>query len=210
MRSAHWMAASALVLMPFCTAWAVQGDGLNPSRSGMWPRWQTRLSVGTTAPLLRADPMNSDGTGLKIDSVSLLGDYYFSRSLRRAGDGGGFRATSGVLLGAHSPSLLSTGPTTGLGGRAFTLDSRSLPRYSLTGVDAAPADAGAVPYVGVGYTGLSSKNGWGFSADLGVIASRPGASVKLGHPSGGEPSLDEVLRDMRLSPLFQVGVSYSF
>jgi len=66
-----------------------------------------------------------------------------------------------------------------------------------------------VPYFGFGYTGLPSKAGWGFSADLGVMALNPGSAVKLGRVFGGQ-NLDDVLRDMRLSPLVQLGVSYSF
>jgi len=211
MRSAHWMMAAALALTPVCGAWAVEGDGLNPGGNGAWARWQGRLSVGTAAPLLRADPMNSEDSGLKISGISLLGDYYFSRSLQH-GAGGGFRATSGLLLGSHSTSLLSTSASTGLSGRAFTVDSRPLADDGLApaSVETGAADSAMSPYLGIGYTGLSSKTGWGFSADLGVIASRPGSAVKLGRPAAGEPNLDEVLRDLRLSPIFQVGVSYSF
>jgi hypothetical protein len=62
----------------------------------------------------------------------------------------------------------------------------------------------------LGYTGLSSKGGWGFSADVGVMALSPGSSVKLGRVFSGNQSLDDLLREMRLSPLVQVGVSYSF
>jgi hypothetical protein len=73
-----------------------------------------------------------------------------------------------------------------------------------------PANDGAVPYVGIGYTGLPSRGGWGFSADIGVMALTPESRVKLGRPDGGGQSLDDVLRDLRLSPLVQLGVSYSF
>jgi hypothetical protein len=61
----------------------------------------------------------------------------------------------------------------------------------------------------VGYTSLYGKSGWGFSADFGLMALSPGSAVKLGRVLGGQ-SLDDVLRDMRLSPLVQLGVSYSF
>ena len=76
-------------------------------------------------------------------------------------------------------------------------------------MDSAP-EPGAAPYLGIGYTGLSSKGGWGFSADVGVVALSPRSTVKLGRVLGGTQSLDDVLRDMRLSPLLQLGVSYSF
>jgi hypothetical protein len=70
------------------------------------------------------------------------------------------------------------------------------------------ADAvGAVPYLGLGYTGLSARGGWGFSADLGLIGSARGQGLQFNRAG---PSLDEVLRDMRLTPVLQLGVSYSF
>jgi hypothetical protein len=210
MRSAQWMVAVAVVLNAATSVWAVEGDGLIPPKETPWPRWQGRLSLGTTAPLLRADPMNVDGSAPVLSGASVLGDYYFTRSLPRLGSSGGFRATSGVFLGSRSGTLLSTGPATGLGGRAFSVDRRNLGGFGLTAPTDTSLDSGAVPYVGVGYTGLPSRGGWGFSADLGLMALSPGSAVKLGRVFSGNQSLDDVLRDMRLSPLVQVGVSYSF
>ena len=63
-----------------------------------------------------------------------------------------------------------------------------------------------LPYVGIGYTGLAPRSGWGFSADLGLIAKSPGNSPRI----GGGPSLDDQIRDMRMTPLLQLGVSYAF
>jgi hypothetical protein len=211
MRSAHWWMAAVVTCSAAGSAWALEGDGLVPPKDMAWPRWQGRLSVATTAPLLRADPMNSDSNAARLAGATVLGDYYFTRSLPRLGDSGGFRATSGMFLGAHSSSLLSTGPGAGVGGRAFSVDRRALGGLKLPGgPDTLPDANGAVPYVGVGYTGLPSKAGWGFSADLGVMALNPGSAVKLGRVLGNAQNLDDVLRDMRLSPLVQVGVSYSF
>ena len=209
MRSAHWMMA-AVVAFSAANVWAVQGDGLMPSKDSLWPRWQGRLSFGTVSPLYRGDTMNRDSSGLTLSGATLLGDYYFTRSLRRLGDSGGFRATSGIFLGARSTSLLSTNPGTGVGGRAFSIDRRTVGGLSLANSGDNASDSGAVPYVGLGYTGLPSKGGWGFSADLGVMALSPGSAVKLGRVFSGTQSLDDTLRDMRLSPLLQLGVSYSF
>ena len=95
--------------------------------------------------------------------------------------------------------------------RAFSVDRRSVGGLQLPGLpDTSPDSSGAVPYLGVGYTGLSGKAGWGFSADLGVMALNPGSAANLGRVFGNVQNLDDVLRDMRLSPLVQVGVSYSF
>ena len=175
MRSAlGWLAALATCSAAM-SVWAVEGDGLVPSKDTLWPRWQSRLAVGTAASLFRPDPMNIDRGNLKLAGATLLGDYYFTRSLPRLGDSGGFRATSGVFLGSRSGLLLSTGSATGLGGRAFNVERRSLAAGSGLNVANDPSpDASAVPYLGLGYTGLSSKGGWGFSADLGLMALAPG------------------------------------
>jgi hypothetical protein len=65
-----------------------------------------------------------------------------------------------------------------------------------------------VPYVGLGYSGLTGRGGWGFAADVGVMALH-GDSVRFGRLSGAQ-SLDDLLRDLRLTPVLQLGVSYSF
>ncbi|WP_280152844.1 hypothetical protein [Piscinibacter sp. XHJ-5] len=207
MRSAHWLVA-AVALSAVASVSAVEGAGLVPPKEAPWPQWQGRLSLGTTSPLFGQDPMNPAGAGVKLSGATLLGDYYFARSLR-LGNTGGFRATSGVFLGNRSSSLLSTGATTAFGGRAFSVDRRSLGSFGLTTPSDATQEPGAVPYVGVGYTGLYGKSGWGFSADLGLMALSPASAVKFGRVLSGQ-NLEDVLRDMRLSPLVQVGVSYSF
>jgi len=207
MRTASWTIAAALALVPFGAAWAIEGDGLTPRfDSAQWPRLQGRLSLGTTASALRADPTHPSSNSITLSGVSLLGDYYFSRSPLRLGHSGGFRATSGIFVGSRSLSLLSTTPSSL--GRSFSVERRN---FGLTApTDSSSQESTAVPYLGVGYTGLSLKGGWGFSADVGLMARSPGSAVKLGRVFSGTQSLDDLLREMRLSPLVQVGVSYSF
>jgi hypothetical protein len=202
MRSARWVAAATLVMGTAGSAWGA-GDGLMPSDASLWPRWQGRLALGTLSPAAHPDAMNLDSQALRLGGASLLGDYYFSRSLRGVGSGSGFRATSGVILGSRSSSLLTAAPSGSFTGRAFNVDRRTLGMWGLQ----SPADTGndPVPYVGLGYTGLAGKGSWGFSADLGVMALNPGSAVKL-----GRQGLDDSLRDLRLSPMVQLGVSYSF
>jgi len=211
MRTAHWIMAALMTCSAAGSAWALEGDGLMPPKHTPWARWQARLSLGTTTPLLRYDPMNADTRGLKPSGATVLGDYYFARSLASLGDSGGFRATGGVFLGNRSTSLLSTAPGVGLAGRAFSVDRRTVGGLgALPSADTPSEPGGAVPYVGLGYTGQPSKGGWGFSADLGLMALSPNSTVKLGRAFTGGQSLDDALRDMRFSPLVQVGVSYSF
>jgi hypothetical protein len=64
----------------------------------------------------------------------------------------------------------------------------------------------ATPYLGIGFTGTSMRRGWGFSADLGVTARGTTAGLRVG--SG--PTLDDLLRELRLTPLLHMGVSYAF
>jgi hypothetical protein len=205
------MAAALLVGVTTASAAAGQGEGLVPTQANLWPRWQGRLVLDARPTPLQPDVFSVDSSGLKISGAGLLGDYYFARSLRGVGSGGGFRATSGVFLGAHAAGTpLSTAPAVGLAGRAFNVDRRSLGSLSLPTSAESNADNSAIPYLGVGYTGMAGRGGWGFSADFGLMALGPGSAVKLGRVFTGNQSLDGALRDMRLSPLLQLGISYSF
>ena len=62
-----------------------------------------------------------------------------------------------------------------------------------------------MPYLGVGYTGLKPHGGWRYNADLGLVAQSPGGMRLI-----GTQSLDDTIRELRLAPLVQLGVSYSF
>jgi hypothetical protein len=222
MKTAPLTLAVLFALVTSASTHAAEGEGLTTA-----PRWQGRVLLGTgssTNVLGNAAPTadkwasaNPANGGLTVRSLSVLGDYYFGNRLAHraslgassggSGDGlsGGFRATSGLLLGQRSgayPLLNLANPT-----RNFNVDLRTA---YVPSNEPAPVEANAVPYVGVGYTGMSAKGGWGFSADVGVMALNPGTAVKLGRVMGGGQSLDDVLREMRVSPMLQLGVSYSF
>ena len=161
-----------------------------------WPRWQARFGLATSASALDA------GNRWQLSSGQLLGDYYWS-GLRPVGVGrsGGFRATSGLLLGQRAlalgtPALAST---QGLG---LTL-SRST-RLAPGAAEAQEAWS-AVPYVGVGYSGISLRGGWGFTADLGLAGSG-GLRARRDSTQG----VDDLLRELRLTPVLQFGASYAF
>lgn len=110
--------------------------------------------------------------------VSLLGDYYLDApGLQLPRALGGLRATGGLRTGARSLSL------------------------AMAGIDTTPD---TLPYLGLGYSSTALKGGWGFTADIGLVAERPGR-VLLGN--GG---VNNLLREMRLSPVVQLGVSYAF
>lgn len=202
-----------LVACAACAAWA--DNGLR------WPQatssalddgatsagWRGQLAVSLQDP---GDAAAWDAYAARPGSSSLLGGYYFSNRTLGA-SAGGFRATGGLIgssgtlgIGALGSSLLAPG---------YAAERRN---YSLS----APALAGdaaefaAVPYVGVGYTGLIGKRGltgagWGVSADLGMTALQPRSSIRLGQVPSGLP-LGDLVRDLQLNPMVHVGVSYAF
>ena len=175
-------------------AQASDATGITPSAEQLrWARWQGRVSVG-------AEP-----AGLKLNTVSLMGDYYFTSSLLGSRRAGGFRATSGLLLGPRTQSWLGQ---PGLNaGSAFSISTQVFGQTAtLPAAGETPSDNATLPYLGLGYTGLSMRGGWSFNADLGLVARSPGNVVKLGR----NQSLDDTVRELRLSPLLQFGVSYSF
>jgi hypothetical protein len=174
-------------------------------------RMQGRLGLATSTRLGRFDMLagNAD-EGSRIESVSLMGDYYFS--IRR-----GLRATGGVVLGsrptfwAAQPSFGAHGATTALAAerRSFSLGTADL--RGDTGLNT------AMPYLGVGYTGAASASrgsdalrtgSWGFTADLGLMAQNARQGVRLGNRQ--QQNFDDFLRDLKLAPMVQLGVSYSF
>ena len=209
MRCANWFLGGMVGLLWAPVAMAAQGDGLTASADKLpWARWQGRISLGSSLPVWQANLGGAESTGLKIDSVSLIGDYYFSRSLVGHGNRGGFRTTGGLIYGPRS-QVTSWMP---LGARQPGL--LALDRHVVNPADGAGGEASAdfttLPYLGVGYTTLSAKGSWRFNADLGMLALSPGNGVKLGKAQGANPGLDEVLREMRIAPMLQLGVSYSF
>lgn len=188
------------------------GDGLATSADRVpWPRFEGRIVSAAPAPAWRADLAPFEQTGLQVRRVGVLGDMYFGSSGSGSKtESSGFRATSGLIVGSRS-ALLGSLPVSSTGGlAAFDRRLFGTPGSSLGGLGDGGSENTTVPYLGVGYTSLSAKSGWSFRADLGVISLSPGGAAGLGRVVGGSQSLDEVVRDMRLAPIFQLGVSYSF
>jgi len=203
MKVVPWICAAAVSALALSGANA-EGVGLTPDADRVpWASFQSRIGSAPGAPGWRSELAPLERTGLQIGSVGLLGDVYFGAS--RAVPGTpvtGFRATSGVLIGARSPLLGQTGSAD----RRLFGAGAPLPVSPLE-----PAlDNSTVPYLGIGYNNLWGKSGWSFSADLGVVSQSPANVVRFGRVFGGSQGLDDVVRDMRLAPVVQLGVSYSF
>ena len=190
----------SVALVAAAPAWA-QGKGLTLDDTALFgPRLQTRIGLNTAAALT-----DGGNTSWQQQAGVVLGDYYFSRA--RLGQGqinSGFRATSGVLLGQRSLALgtpaFSSGP--GLG-----LTTLRQPRVAMPGLEVAAEPWSAVPYVGIGWSGASLRGGWGVSADFGFAGHSYGSG---GLRITGSQSLDDLLRELRITPMVQVGVSYAF
>ena len=136
------------------------------------------------AALAAAEP----AFGKPATGVSVLGDYYFGLAQWvPVSPQGGLRATGGVIQPpGRMPGILRT--------VALGADSPE-----------------SMPYLGLGYTRLAVDRGWGFRADVGLVAHSPGQAVRLGKALLGQPQdLEDAVRGLRLAPMFQLGVRYSF
>jgi hypothetical protein len=207
MRNTAWMFAAALAALPLAPATAADGDGLGAASAQQlpWARWQGRLSLVTSGDPWR---LGVEGPAVKLSSASLMGDYYFSRPLTGPNQLGGLRATSGLIFGPRS--IPSTGQPGLANGSAFSIASRSFGRTPMPYGSESASDNATLPYVGIGYTGLSARGGWAFSADLGVVGQGPANAARFGRSGSSGPTLDDLVRDLRMTPLIQLGVSYSF
>ena len=201
-----WLLGLALgVAAQWAAAQSGSGLAVSDDTPG-WARWQARIAVNSSTPLWRSNLARGDAAGLKVQGLGLIGDYYFARLPLGSHGAGGFRASSGVLLGSGAPLWAAQAPG---GSSQFSLGRRNLSLLSgLPGADPA-LDSSTVPYVGLGYSGLTGRGGWGFAADVGVMALHGGSAVRFGRLLNGQ-SLDDLLRDLRLTPVLQLGVSYSF
>jgi hypothetical protein len=210
MRNVLWICAAVASALALADARA-DGDGLTANADQVpWGRFQSRIGAVPGAPGWRADLAPGERSGLQVGGLGLLGDVYLGGSRASATWTDGFRATSGILIGARSPLL---GPAAPTGSDGLLASNRRLFGASPGTLGSAAdlsADSATVPYIGIGYSNLSVKNGWSFSADLGIVSQNPGNVVRFGRVVGGAQSLDDLVRDMRLAPVVQLGVSYSF
>jgi len=206
MNATALMLTMALVATALVTSTAQAADDMKLQAADgaqAWARWQGRVSIGTAADWRPALGLK-DHAVYRPSSLSLFGDYYLSRSLAGAVSAGGVRATGGVILGPRSLAL--SGLSGAGNGGNFSIGSRLFGAVPMPYSNDNAGDTAALPYLGLGYTGLSARIGWSFSADLGLIAQNPGNVVRLGRGQ----SLDDAVRELRLAPVLQVGVSYSF
>jgi hypothetical protein len=139
--------------------------------------------------------------------MSLMGDVYFGGSRSSAG---GFRATSGLIYGSRTSlaGMSAMAPASGL----LNVDRRlfgASPAPSATRTDRSTRPAAPCP------TSASATAAWRPQRLELQRRPRPGLARPeqrgaLGRVFGGSQNLDDVVRDMRLTPVVQLGASYSF
>ena len=203
----RWITLSAASLVPLAAL--AGGEGLSTDADRVpWARFQGRISYAAAAPVAATPLAPSDGTGLQVQGMSLMGDVYFGGSRTSAG---GFRATSGLIYGSRISlaGMSAMVPASGL----VNVDRRvfgATPTGPSYATDPANDSSGTLPYIGVGYSSLAARSGWSFSADLGLVSLAPSNAVRFGRVFGGSQNLDDVVRDMKLTHVIQLGASYSF
>jgi hypothetical protein len=191
---------------------AAADDGLQaPAAVAAWPQWQARVTLNSavsppvtsgfsTAPL-QARLGDANAQQRWLQSASLLGDYTFATPWF-----GSFRASGGVLLGSAGPASMSS--NWGAPGAGLSLSQSSMAN--------APANAAGqdtpnpATYLGLGFSGAAWRSSLAFSADLGLLAERPSGALSVGRALLGNQGAQNALRELRLSPLLQVGVRYRF
>jgi hypothetical protein len=184
------------------SAAAADGRGLvvDPDRLP-WPSLQARLHL-STEPLLPSSSSIESAVS-RPRSAALFGDYYVSRPF--LGNSGGMRLTSGLVTGPRG-AVFGPGQTTPPG--TFGISAVSRGHAGATAADVNGDGNQTLPYLGIGYSGSSLRGGWGFSADLGVAAQNGGNQRLM--RSLMSQSLDDTLRELRFTPVLQLGVSYRF
>lgn len=193
--------ATTVVLALAGSGVGAQAPGLKAPAESPWPRWQARFET-LGPPTLQGFAATTDPAAAAAGpGARLFGDVYLFDLRTSGGDyAGGLRATSGLTVGARG---LATGMPPGVGGSGLAWRDRGP-------LDGSEAVTASLPYLGIGVTGLSLKGGWGVSADLGLAGYGSATGLRPGRSGADLNAAEEVLRELRLTPVLQLGVSYSF
>lgn len=180
-----WIRATAMAITTAALAGGaaaqVAGPGLAAPGANAASPWPTlQLRL---VPSVRG-PLAVVPSGSVLGSA-LVADLYLSPSGLGPRVQGGLRATSGLIARPAGGGLLPG---------------------SATGSE----HGGTLPYLGFGYSGLHLPTGWSLAADLGLVATTPGAA-RLGRSSfTSSAAVEDLVRDLRLAPVLRLGVSYAF
>ncbi|MCU0923017.1 MAG: hypothetical protein MUF16_22305 [Burkholderiaceae bacterium] len=185
---------------------AAEGGLKVDGAGGFWSDVQTKLRFSAVvlddSPTVAGTAAGLAAQGTAPLGASLGGDYYFSKDLAAAGrPPSGFRASGALLIRQPGVSLSD-----------LTWQSRATASLAspLRLPEPGNQSPSAMPYLGVGYSDYSLKTGWGFWADIGLVVQSPGNALGMGRVLSGTQSVDDLVRELRLSPMLQLGVNYSF
>jgi hypothetical protein len=195
---AAWFVAALAGLATPVSAWASQGL-VSTAGEWLWPQLQARITVQTAA-LAPMERLYEHGASAArgVQGGSLLGDYVFATP-----SFGNFRATSGVMLGAPGGApVFSAMPAARV--HINVLDN------GLAGGSWAADGPSTQPYLGLGYSSASLWRSLSVSADVGLVAARPAGLAGVGRAMLGNQAMEAAVRDLRLAPVLQLGVRYSF
>jgi hypothetical protein len=194
------LAMAATAALSLAQAPATAGEGLRygeaTATSRIWPQWQARHTV-LASPVVTLSiftPLAPSAATEGLRTSLLVGDYFFNQpGLSWWPSSGVLRASSGLMItsrigqGLRGPNAAAATPA---------------PGYA--------HGTSALPYIGFGYSGLSVKGGWSVTADIGLVAEGASSFSRTSRALLGSQSLDGALRELRLTPLLQLGVRYAF
>ncbi len=167
----------------------------------LWPQWRARIAVQTAGVSPWTLSQLTDGSTASargLQGGAVFGDYYFATPAF-----GAFRASGGLMVGSQGGAPLGTAAA----GVRLGLAVSSLGALGSNGLTDSPA---ARPYLGLGFTGSPWRGNLAVTADLGLVADHPGAAGGVGRAVFGNQGVEGAMRDLRLSPVLQFGVSYTF
>ena len=193
----RWKPSLALLLWTGAASVQAAGGLVPPAAEAVWPQWQARVSLQTAdvTPLGLTRRLDAGNTQRGLLGGAILGDYYFARP-----SFGNFRASGGLMVGAQGGLPIGNA----LAGQRLGVSlSSGLVNQAVPGTESGSSNHSTVPYLGLGYSSAPWRNGLAISADLGLVAGRGSALF-------GNQGLDGSLRELRLLPVLQLGVSYAF
>jgi hypothetical protein len=185
---------------------AAEGGLKVGAAGGFWSDVQTQLRFSATVVGIAPMQLGYPATASTLDpaplGASLGGDYYFSKDFTTGGrPPSGFRASGALLIRQPGVSLSD------LSWQSRAITSLAAPQPQ---ADLGQLGISAMPYLGIGYSDYSLKSGWGFWADIGLVVQSPGGALGMGRVLSGAQNVEDLARELRMSPMLQLGVNYSF
>jgi len=183
----------------------LSSSALSSSRVSHWGPRLGMVVTDTNTKANHALSSTDSSLGLKVQSAHFLSDYNF---------GDGFRATVGLVRGATNLPWWETPDNSMRNGKGLTIQ-----RLDVLTAEGLPNNLGmnsyrTVPYLGAGYHGRmgdsSGVSAWRFQADLGIISLDAANATNFGKVLSGNQGVDELIRELRLSPVVKFSINYKF